>query len=91
VFNYEKDDLKEVWGFFEDTETYSILAGARKDNIYYEKVIYENKTEKIDENFKNVFESYPNIKISAEFKTDFHGDPQYGNYGLLIEFYTIDE
>ena len=91
VFDYEREDLKEVWGFFEDTETYSILAGAQKDNIYYEKVIYENETEKVDTSFKNVFESYPNIKISAEFKTDFHGDPQYGNYGLLIEFYTVDE
>ena len=90
-FNYEPDELKEVWGFYEDTETYSILAGATKDNAYYEKVIYDNTTEKIDTNFKNVFESYPNLRISAEFKTDFHGDPQYGNYGLLVEFYTVNE
>lgn len=90
-FNYEPDELKEVWEFYNDTNTYEILAGATKENIYYEKVIYNNETEKIDTNFKNVFESYPNLRISAEFKTDFHGDPQYGNYGLLIEFYTIDE
>jgi hypothetical protein len=43
---------------------------------------------KEDATFISTFLAYPTIKFSADFKTDFKGDPLTGNYGLKIEFYT---
>lgn len=73
---------------FEDKNEYGILAYAEPKSPYYEKVIYENNGEYLNESFKNVFLSYPKIKISADFKNDFKGSFQAGNFGLSVEFYT---
>lgn len=84
----EDEKIVEMVIPFEDKNEYSILAYAQPGTQYYEKVIYENNTEYLNESFKNNFLSYPKIKISADFKTNFKGSFQAGNFGLLVEFYT---
>ena len=66
---------------------YSILANAPIENENYKKVIYESTT-KSDITFQSLFSLYPIIKISADFRTAFYGNPIAGNYGLEVEFFT---
>lgn len=87
-YDFMSSTIVEMGYSFEDDKTYSLLAGAQPDSEYYEKVIYEVPNYKEDATFISTFLAYPTIKFSADFKTDFKGDPLTGNYGLKIEFYT---
>ena len=90
----EYEDLSqqviEVNEIHSDGNEYGILAYASEDNNYYEKVIYSN--EKLEENsiFTSLISTYPNIMISADFRTQFYGTMVAGNYGLKIEFEEKD-
>jgi hypothetical protein len=54
---------------YTNNNEYSILAYAPEGTEYYEQVIYENKDLKEDLIFTSLLNTYPNIKISANFKT----------------------
>ena len=90
----EYEDLSqqviEVNEIHSDGNEYGILAYAPEGNTYYEKVIYSN--EKLEENsiFTSLISTYPNIMISADFRTQFYGTMVAGNYGLKIEFEEKD-
>lgn len=90
----EYEDLSqqviEVNEIHSDGNEYGILAYAPEDNTYYEKVIYNN--EKLEDNsiFTSLISTYPNIMISADFRTQFYGTIVAGNYGLKVEFEEKD-
>lgn len=90
----EYEDLSqqviEVNEIHSDGNEYGILAYAPEDNNYYEKVIYNN--EKLEDNsiFTSLISTYPNIMISADFRTQFYGTMVAGNYGLKIELEEKD-
>lgn len=90
----EYEDLSqqiiEVNEIHSDGNEYGILAYAPEDNTYYEKVIYSN--EKLEDNsiFTSLISTYPNIMISADFRTQFYGTMVAGNYGLKVEFEEKD-
>lgn len=90
----EYEDLSqqviEVNEIHSDGNEYGILAYAPEDNTYYEKVIYNN--EKLEDNsiFTSLISTYPNIMISADFRTQFYGTMVAGNYGLKVEFEEKD-
>lgn len=90
----EYEDLSqqviEVNEIHSDGNEYGILAYAPEGNTYYEKVIYSN--EKLEDNsiFTSLISTYPNIMISANFRTQFYGTMVAGNYGLKIEFEEKD-
>ena len=76
-------DMGEI---YTDSAEYGILAYAPESSEYYEKVIYENDNLEDDLIFSSLLTNYPNIMISADFKTQFYGTTVAGNYGLKIEF-----
>lgn len=76
-------DMGEI---YTDSAEYGILAYAPASSEYYEKVIYENDNLEDDLVFSSLLANYPNIMISADFKTQFYGTTVAGNYGLKIEF-----
>ena len=80
----------DMGDIYTNNNEYSILAYASEGTKYYEQVIYENKDLKEDLVFTSLLNTYPNIKISADFRTQFYGSMVAGNYGLKIEFQEKD-
>lgn len=80
-------DISEI---FTDGNEYGVLAYAQPPteevpSDYYEQVIYENKEMSEDITFTSLLNTYPNIMISADFRTNFYGTTVAGNYGLKVE------
>lgn len=80
-------DISEI---FTDGNEYGVLAYAQPpteevSSDYYEQVIYENKEVSEDITFTSLLSTYPNIMISADFRTNFYGTTVAGNYGLKVE------
>lgn len=75
---------------YTNQDEYALLAYAPSGSEYYEQVIYENASNEEDIVFTSLLNTYPNIMISADFRTNFYGSMVAGNYGLRIEFLEKD-
>ena len=88
-YDYLSNQAIEIGQIHQDEKEYALPAS--KD--YQERIIYNAEDSKENITFKELFNSFPNIKISAEFMAkNFKNDdiPRFGNYGLKVEFYCKD-
>ena len=80
----------DISDIYTNANEYSLLAYAQEDSEYYQKVIYENSSLEEDIAFTSLLSTYPNIKISANFRTKFYGSMVAGNYGIIVDFLEKD-
>lgn len=85
-YNNLSQQIIDMGEIYSNNDEYGVLAYAPTDSIYYEKIIYENNDLQDDQVFSSLLANYPNIMISADFKTAFYGATVAGNYGLIVEF-----
>ena len=94
-YNYETQNIREIYKLYENKEEHSLILKKQNENDYFLKneiQIYTDKDASINnQTIENLSLSYPNLKIKADFKTDFNIDSvRSGNYGLKVVFYCKD-
>ena len=94
-YNYETQNIREIYKLYENKEEYSLTLKKQNENdqfIKNEIQIYNDEDASTNnQTIENLSLSYPNLKIKADFKTDFNIDSvRSGNYGLKVVFYCKD-
>lgn len=86
--NLIEPSLDKFYGYDKD-KTYGIVAGVAQSHPYFTQTIFQAPANATgDHFFQNYTRNYNKIKISGSFYTNFVGQHDKGNYGLIVTFRT---
>lgn len=88
--NLIEPSLDKFYGYDKDA-TWGLVAGVDTSHPNFSQTIYQAPTNaQGDHFFQNYTKNYKKIRISGSFSTNFVGQHDKGNYGLIVTFRTLN-
>lgn len=88
--NLIEPSLDKFYGY-DKNKTWGLVAGVDKDHPNFSQTIFEAPADaQGDHFFQHYTKNYKKLRISGSFFTNFAGQHDKGNYGLIVTFRTID-